>query len=88
MIFSSTTCADHRAGRRFCGTFVGLLFAASGCSVVAPHVETPAPAPAPAPVPVASVDPYAALGPTASAPLRHPDDEEETQTDTTPVDRP
>jgi hypothetical protein len=82
MIFSSTACADHQFRKPFCGAIIGLLFAASGCSIVAPNIEKPAQSPA------ASVDPNSSLGSTASAPSLHPESEEEVRTDTTPIDRP
>jgi hypothetical protein len=82
MIFSSTAYADCRLGKAFYGAIIGLLFAASGCSIVAPSVEKPARLPA------ASVDPNSSLGSTASAPSLHPEGEEEGQTNTTRIDRP
>lgn len=81
MIFSSTACADCRLGKPFYGAIIGLLFAASGCSIVAPNIEKPAQLPA------ASVDPNSSLGPTAPAPSLRPESEEEVQTNTTPIDR-
>ena len=82
MIFSSTACADYRLGKSCYGAMIGLILAASGCSIVAPSIEKPAN------LPVASADPNSSLGPTASAPPLPPESEEEVQTNTTPVDRP
>jgi hypothetical protein len=82
MIFSSTACADYRLEKPFYGAIIGLFFAASGCSIVAPNIEEPAQLPA------ASVDPNSSLGSTASSLSLHPESEEEVQTNTTPIDRP
>jgi hypothetical protein len=82
MIFSSTVCADYQLGKLFYGAIIGLLFAASGCSIVPSNIEKPAQLPA------ASVDPNSSLGSTVSAPSLHPETEEEVRTDTTLVDRP
>lgn len=82
MIFSSTACADYQLGKPFYGAIIGLLFAASGCSIVAPNIEKPAQLPA------ASIDPNSSRGSTASAPSLHSESEEEVRTNTTPIDRP
>lgn len=82
MTFLSSACADYRLGKPLYGAMIGLLSAASGCSIVAPNIEKPPQLSA------ASVDPDSSLGSTASAPPLHPESAEELQTNTTPIDRP
>jgi hypothetical protein len=80
MIWSSTACADTRIRKLLYRAVIGLLLAPSGCTLVAPNIETPAQ------VPAASVDPDSSLGSTASPPAPHTESENVLQTDSTPID--